>query len=156
MSSKFKTQTRLKFRQADPAQIMYFANVFSLAHDAFEEFIVVAGYKWEEWFSADKHIIPIRHAEADYKSPFIPGQAYDINVSVESFGNTSFTMKYVLTQDSRLHATVRMVHAILDPKTHQKMPIPAVMKERLGAYLETPESPKSPNSQKNQESRDER
>jgi acyl-CoA thioester hydrolase/1,4-dihydroxy-2-naphthoyl-CoA hydrolase len=137
MSSKFKTQTRLKFRQADPAQMMYFANVFSLAHDAFEEFIVAAGYKWEDWFSDSLHMIPIRHAEADYKSPFIPGQLYEIAVTVASLGTTSFKMKYVFTQNNRLHATVTMVHSVLDPKTRQKIPLPTVMSERLKPYLET-------------------
>ncbi len=66
MSLKFKTQIRLKFREADPAQIMYFANVFSLAHDTFEEFIVAAGYRYEDWFSKTDHMIPIRHAEREH------------------------------------------------------------------------------------------
>jgi YbgC/YbaW family acyl-CoA thioester hydrolase len=135
MSSTFKTQTRIKFREADPAQIMYFANVFSLAHDTFEEFIVEAGYRWEEWFSADQHMIPIRHVEADYKSPFIPGQLYDIEASVESLTSTSFKMKYVFTNNNRLHATVSMVHAVLDPRTKQKMALPALMVQRLTPYL---------------------
>lgn len=127
---------RLKFREADPAQIMYFANIFSLAHDAFEEFIVAAGYRYEEWFSKNDHLIPIRHAEADYKSPFFPGQTYDITVQVASFGATSFKMKYTFEQKSRHHATVYMVHAVLDPKTKQKMSLPPVMLQRLSVYLE--------------------
>lgn len=137
MSLKFKTQTRLKFRDADPAQIMYFANVFSLAHDTFEEFIVATGYRYEEWFSKTAHMIPIRHAEADYKASLIPGQIYEVTAQVASFGTTSFKMKYVFSQNNRLHATVYMVHAVLDPKTKDKMPLPDLMKTRLSPYLET-------------------
>lgn len=136
MSLKFKTQTRIKFRDADPAQIMYFANVFSLAHDAFEEFIVTAGYRYEEWFSKNDHMIPIRHTEADFKAPFIPGQTYEVTTSVASLGTTSFKMKYTFSQGRHLHATVLMVHAVLDPKTHQKMALPEIMKTRLSPYLE--------------------
>lgn len=136
MSFKFQTKTRIKFRDADPAQIMYFANIFSLAHDAFEEFIVAAGYRYEEWFSKTDHLIPIRHAEADYKSPFLPGQTYEVKVAVASLGTTSFKMKYEFSQGSRHHATVYMVHAVLDPKTREKMPLPKVMRERLAPYLE--------------------
>jgi len=136
MSFKFHTKTRIKFRDADPAQIMYFANIFSLAHDAFEEFIVAAGYRYEEWFSKTDHLIPIRHAEADYKSPFLPGQTYEVKVAVASLGTTSFKMKYEFIQGSRHHATVYMVHAVLDPKTREKMPLPKVMRERLAPYLE--------------------
>jgi len=136
MSLKFKTQTRLKFRDADPAQIMYFANLFSLAHDTFEDFIVAAGYRYEEWFSKENHLIPIRHAEADYKAPLIPGQTYDVIAQVASLSTSSFKMKYTFEQKGRLHATVFMVHSVLDPKTKEKMPLPEVMKQRLTPYLE--------------------
>jgi acyl-CoA thioester hydrolase/1,4-dihydroxy-2-naphthoyl-CoA hydrolase len=138
MSLKFKTQIRIKFREADPAQIMYFANIFSLAHDTFEEFIVAAGYGYKEWFSKDLHMIPIRHVEADYKAPFIPGQEYDVTAQVANLGTTSFKMKYVFEQKGRVHATVYMVHSVLDPNTKQKMPLPQIMVQRLSKYLETP------------------
>ncbi|MBC7371317.1 MAG: acyl-CoA thioesterase [Bdellovibrionaceae bacterium] len=138
MSLKFKTQTRLKFRDADPAQIMYFANIFSLSHDTFEEFIVEAGYRYEEWFSGAHHMIPIRHAEADYKSPLIPGQLYDITAEVASFGTTSFKMKYTFQQNGKLHATVHMVHSVLNPQIKAKMALPTLMLQRLSAYHEVP------------------
>lgn len=136
MNLKFKTKTQIKFRDADPAQIMYFANIFSLAHDAFEEFIVAAGYRYDEWFSKTEHLIPIRHAEADFKSPFIPGQIYDVTAVVVSLGTTSFKMKYEFTQDSRLHSVVCMVHSVLDPQSRQKMALPEIMRQRLSPYLE--------------------
>lgn len=135
MRKIFKTQTTIKFHQADPAQIMYFANVFSLAHDAFEEFIVAAGYSWSEWFKTSEYLIPIRHVEADFKNPFLPGQTYNISVYVESLGQTSFKMKYELTSEGLLHAKVTMVHAVLDSKTKQKLNLPEVMKSRLSPYL---------------------
>ena len=138
MSLKFKTQIRIKFREADPAQIMYFANVFSLAHDVFEEFIVAAGYKYREWFSIDHHMIPIRHVEADYKAPFLPGQTYEVTAAVAHLGETSFKMIYQFEQNGQRHATVFMVHAVLDPKTKVKMSLPETMKQRLLPYLETP------------------
>jgi acyl-CoA thioester hydrolase/1,4-dihydroxy-2-naphthoyl-CoA hydrolase len=137
MSLKFKTQIRIKFREADPAQIMYFANLLSLAHDVFEEFILVAGYKYQEWFSPEHHMIPIRHVEADYKAPFIPGQTYDVAVTVSHLGETSFKMAYKFEQNGKIHALVFMVHAVLDPKTKEKMALPDVMKQRLTPYLET-------------------
>src|ERR1700692_3840663 len=114
MSLKFQTKTTITFRQADPAQIMYFANVFSLAHDTFEQFIVAAGYTWEEWFSTNTHMIPIRHAEADYKAPFRPGSTYDVTAEVAALSTTSFKMKYSFSKDGKLHATVFMVHAVLN------------------------------------------
>lgn len=137
MSIKFKSQIRIKFREADPAQIMYFANVFSLAHDVFEEFILAAGYKYQEWFSPDLHIVPIRHVEADYMAPLIPGQTYDVTAVVAHMGETSFKMAYKFEQNAKTHAMVFMVHAVLDPKTKAKMTLPVAMRQRLNPYLET-------------------
>lgn len=97
---------------------------------------MAAGYTYREWFSPNEHIIPIRHVEGDYKAPFIPGQTYDVTVTVESLGTTSFKMKYLFEQNGRLHATVRMVHSVLNPKTKDKMPLPEIMKQRLTPYLE--------------------
>jgi acyl-CoA thioesterase FadM len=51
-------------------------------------------------------------------------------------GSTSFKMKYLFEQNGLLHATVHMVHAVLDPKTKDKMPLPQLMKQRLSPYLE--------------------
>lgn len=136
--SPFRTRFTLKFRDADPAQIMYFGNLVSFAHDAFEDFIVHAGYEYREWFSPDLHIVPIRHAEADFLSPFRPGLTYEIDVTVAQIRETSFQMKYVFHREGKTHGQVKMVHAVLDPKTKSKMPLPSVMRERLTPYLEAP------------------
>lgn len=142
MNKVFYTNKTLTFREADPAGIMFFGNVFAFAHDAFEEFIVAAGYGYNEWFGKFEFIIPIRHTEANYLSPFLPGQTYQIAVSVAKLGETSFQMKYVFSKENKTHAVVTMVHAVANRKTLQKMPVPELIRNRLKPYLETTE--KSP------------
>lgn len=136
MSKVYKTTVTLKFRDGDPAQIMYFANAFSFSHDAFESFIIEAGYTWKEWFKTKELMIPIRHTEADFLGPFYPGETYEIAVTVASFRETSFKMKYVFSSPRGVHAQVTMVHSVLDAKTLKKIPIPEIMKKRLSPYLE--------------------
>lgn len=131
----FSTRVKIKFREGDPAQIMYFGNVFSLAHDAFEEFIVEAGYKWEEWFRTKDYMIPIRHTEADFLAPFMPGKYYEINATVAHLGQSSFTMAYELASGSTVHARVKMVHTCLDQKSKQKIDLPFQMRARLEVYF---------------------
>ncbi|MGZ3769220.1 MAG: acyl-CoA thioesterase [Bdellovibrio sp.] len=141
MNQIFRTKKTLKFRESDPAGIMFFGNIYGFAHDAFEEFIVSAGYKYEEWFKEKEYIIPIRHSEADFLAPLIPGKTYDISVTVESFGETSFKMKYVFSSSDagkeKGHVIVRMVHSFVLVKTMQKAPIPEIVKTRLQPYLES-------------------
>lgn len=136
MHQVFRTQKKITFRESDPAQIMFFGNIFGFAHDAFEEFIIAAGYTWKEWFRNSEYMIPIRHTEADFKAPFVPGETYDVSVSIASFGETSFKMKYVFSQNQKTHATVWMVHSVLDLKTKSKVPLPEIMQKRLSVYLE--------------------
>jgi len=135
MKKVFRSQVAIKFREGDPAQIMYFGHLFSLAHDCFEEFIVDAGYLWKEWFNSSFHLIPMRHVEADFLAPFFPGQIYDIDVTVAQLRETSFQMKYVFRDKEKVHGVVRMVHSVLDPQTHKKMKLPTQMRERLSFYF---------------------
>lgn len=137
MNQVFKTKKTLTFREADPAKIMFFGNIFGFAHDAFEQFILEAGYTWKEYFHDPDYAIPLRHTESNYLAPFFPGETYDISVTVASFGETSFKMKYVFSQKDKTHAIVTMVHSVLDLKTKQKTALPDKMKTRFGKYLET-------------------
>ncbi|WP_347356140.1 acyl-CoA thioesterase [Bdellovibrio sp.] len=137
MNKVFHTKKTITFREADPAGIMFFGNIFGLAHDAFEQFIIEAGYTWNEWFGSRELIIPLRHTEANYLAPFVPGETYDIQVCVASFGETSFKMKYVFSRNDKTNAVVTMVHAVLDGKTKQKTALPTLMKSRLEPYLES-------------------
>lgn len=137
MNKVFRTKKTLTFREADPAKIMFFGNIYGFAHDAFEQFIIEAGFTWKEYFHDPNYAIPLRHSEANYLAPFFPGDTYDIAVTVASFGETSFKMKYVFTQGNKTHAVVTMVHSVLDLKTKQKAAIPEVFKQRFGQYLES-------------------
>lgn len=134
MAKVFRTQLRIKFREADPAQIMYFGQLFNLAHDCFEEFIVDAGYVWSDWFRKGELMVPIRRAEADYLAPFVPGQTYNVEVRVAEIRQTSFRMHYRFFQGSKLHAEVSMVHAVLRSADHSKLDLPPEMRSRLEVY----------------------
>lgn len=136
MNQTFQTKKTITFREADPAGIMFFANIFDFAHDAYEAFIEGLGYKHSEWFGSQDIIIPIRQTEATFNAPLLPGETYQINTSVSKIGETSFQLKYVFTKNSKTHATVSMVHAVADKKTMQKRPIPENLKQQLLPYLE--------------------
>lgn len=138
MAKTYQKQIQIRFREGDPAQILYFGNVLNLAHDCFEDFIQAAGLSWNEWFTKNPYLVPIRHVESDYRAPFRPGETYTITARVAQIRDTSFQMKYVFSQGPQEHATVKMVHAYLDPKTKQKTGVPDNIRTLLTPYLETP------------------
>jgi acyl-CoA thioester hydrolase/1,4-dihydroxy-2-naphthoyl-CoA hydrolase len=118
---------------------MFFGNIFDFAHDAYEEFVVNSGFTWKEYFQNSDFAIPIRHAESDYRSPLFAGETYDIAITVSSFGESSFKLKYLFSKEDQIHATVHLVHAVLDLKTMKKTSVPEVIKNRFGKYLENPQ-----------------
>lgn len=136
MNKVFRTKKTVTFKEADPAGIMFFGNIFGFAHDSFEEFIVAAGYTWDEWFGTEDLMIPIRHTEANFFAPFEPGKTFDVSIVVASFGETSFKMKYTFSREDKTHSVVTMVHSVLDAKSKQKRSLPSLMKSRLEPYLE--------------------
>jgi acyl-CoA thioester hydrolase/1,4-dihydroxy-2-naphthoyl-CoA hydrolase len=138
MSDTFKSQVTIKFHQADPAGIMYFAHVFTLAHDTYENFVQACGFNWKDWFLAPQYIIPIRHTECDFLRPFRAGETYDIEAEVIEFSSTSFVMSYQFSKDKNKHAIVKMVHTCLDQKTFQKTELPEAIRNQFAKYHRKP------------------
>lgn len=120
MAQTYKTKATIQFHQADPAGIMFFGHVFTLAHNAYEEFIRACGFAWKDWFSEPKFLVPIRHTEADYLRPFRAGETYEIEARVIEISSSSFKIQYDFQQGLNKHATVKIVHTSIDPKTFQK------------------------------------
>lgn len=136
MAKKFEKQIQIKFREADPAGILFFGNVLALAHDVFEDFIPATGLTWADYFQAKEYIAPIRHAEIDFLAPFRPGQQYGVSVTILKISDSSFQAKTVFSEGSRQNAVVKTVHTFLDPKSFQKISVPEKFRAALSPYLE--------------------
>jgi YbgC/YbaW family acyl-CoA thioester hydrolase len=134
MSNIFNSSVTIKFHQADPAGIMFFGHVFTLAHDTYEAFIQACGFVWKDWFLDHKYLIPIRHTECDFLRPFRAGETYQIEAEVIEFSSSSFIMQYRFSKDQHKHAVVKMVHTCLDQKTFQKTELPATVKQSLERF----------------------
>lgn len=136
MASQFQKEIQIRFHEADPAGILFFGNIFALAHGCFEDFIQAAGFTWKEWFHTKDYMIPIRHTESNYLKPFRPGEKYQVTVTVAKIGNSSFQMKYLFSSALGTHADVRMTHAFLEAKSLQKTSVPETVRNRLKVYLD--------------------
>ena len=134
----FRSNFKVHFREADPGGIMFFAHVYQLAHDTFEEFVEHLGYAHDEWFSNPRWGTPIRHSEAQHLRPFLAGQRYRIAVHVERVGKSSFTLRYQFTgkgaAKDELHADLTLVHTFVSLSTHRPSSIPEKIRLRLEAY----------------------
>lgn len=130
----FSATLPIRFRQGDPAGISFFANVYSMAHDTFEDFVQHLGFDWKMWFANEEWGVPLRHTACDYFQPLIPGKVSTITVLVENLGESSIKMKYLIKNNEKVAAEVTLVHTFMSMKTRTKMPMPSIVRDRLEAY----------------------
>lgn len=133
-SMAYKTQIQVRFEHGDPGGISFFPNVYRFAHEAYENFVAHMGFSYKEWFGNKEWGLPIRHSEADYFRPLFCGKKYDVQVSIEKLGESSFTTMYEIKEGDNLHVVIRLVHTFFDIQKRAKMPMPSDIRTRLEPY----------------------
>lgn len=79
----------------------------------------------------------VARAEVDFIEPIYEGgRFYDVNLWVESIGNSSFTMAYEVVGDNGVvHAKVRTVQVVVNMETKKSRPLKDSEREFLNQYL---------------------
>jgi acyl-CoA thioesterase FadM len=124
----------IRFRNGDPAGISFFANVYPMAHDTFEDFVQHLGFEWKMWFANEEWAVPLRHSSCEYFQPLMPGKTATITAVVDHLGESSFKMKYLIKNGEKVAAEVTLVHTFMNLKSRAKMAMPSVVRDRLEAY----------------------
>lgn len=132
----FTYHTQIRLRSTDATGVLYFAEQFTLAMEAFEAFLKERGIVWKEWM-ASNYVFPVVHAEADYCAPLAVGDEVSISVTVEKVGSSSASLCYCFQkiQESSEVGRVQIVHVAVDKKTQAAIPIPQFLREILEPEL---------------------
>jgi acyl-CoA thioester hydrolase/1,4-dihydroxy-2-naphthoyl-CoA hydrolase len=130
----FTYSNTIRFRDADPAGISFFAGVYGFAHDAYEEFVKGLGFEWSYWFENPEWIVPIRHSECLYLRPMPVGSGFTITVKIDSISASSMTVKYDFSIGTTAVAEVKLVHVFVVKDKFKPRPIPPDVREKLEAY----------------------
>jgi acyl-CoA thioester hydrolase len=79
----------------------------------------------------------VARAEVDFIEPIYEGgRFYDVNLWVESIGNSSFTMAYEVVGDNGVvHAKVRTVQVVVNMETKKSRSLKDSEREFLNSYL---------------------
>lgn len=135
MNIFFETKKTIRFRDGDPAGIMFFGNIFDFAHDAFEDFITHLGFEWKYWYQNADFAIPLRSTRSEYLAPLFPGKTYQVKICISHLGDSSFTAHYQFLNGDKVHAIVELTHTFIDPKIIKKISIPENIRSVLQTYL---------------------
>ena len=79
----------------------------------------------------------VARAEVDFiEAIYEGGRFYDVNLWVESIGNSSFTMAYEVVGDNGVvHAKVKTVQVVISMETKKSRPLKDSEREFLTTYL---------------------
>ena len=105
-------------------------------------YIQEARFQWSFYQYAAKNEKPtlvemvVARNEIDYLVPIYEGgRFYDINLWVESIGNSSFVLGYeVVGEDGTIHAKVKSVQVAVSMETKKSRPLTDTEREFLTSY----------------------
>lgn len=120
----FRHSHTVRLHETDGAGILFYGQIFTLAHNAHEELLIRADLSPQKILTQHPFSIPLVHAEADYLNPIQLSERLSIEVAVEKIGERSFTLKSQITGSGQPKAVVTTVHVTIDRVSGESIPLP--------------------------------
>ncbi len=139
----------IRFADTDAAGVVYFATLLSICHEAYEDALAKSGIDLARFFSGEilsgqatdrqSVIIPIAHAEIDFRRPLYCGEEITIDLfwQAEARDDVSrdiseFAIVYTIIHNHSAKVVARAMtrHVCIDRWTRQRVDIPQEL-ERL-------------------------
>ena len=130
--ASFEYRFTVRLHDTDAAGVMFFANLFRHAHDAYEALMDDLGFALPEVLEEREYLLPLVHVEADYHSPLHYGEEIRALVSVVRVGTRSFSLSYrFCDRDGEIRAQAATVHAACNAHDAKGMDLPAALRDTL-------------------------
>jgi 1,4-dihydroxy-2-naphthoyl-CoA hydrolase len=125
----------IRFQDTDAAGVVYFANVLSFCHEAYEASLANAGINLRKFFTHPEFAIPIIHATVDFRHPMYCGEEYEIHVKPSRLSASKFEISYSILllkvpEEAivpQVAAEAAIVHVCINPATRDRIDLPAEM-----------------------------
>lgn len=121
----------IRLQDTDAAGRIFFASLFRILHDVFEQFLEKQGLSLGLFLHDSECSLAIVHAEADYAQPLAHGDRITIRLGAEMVGTTSFTMRYTVMKDGIEAASAKTVHVAISPVSGRKRDLPDALRSAL-------------------------
>ena len=130
---KYEYRFQVRLHDTDRAGVVFFARLFTHAHDAYEAFMASAGLGLGAMIEAGLRL-PVAHASADYLLPLRHGEAVMVMLTIARLGQTSFTVAHEFRCGAEVRARLQTVHVFLDPRSGRPSALPQDMRARLAPF----------------------
>lgn len=129
----FVHHSQIRIFHTDAAGVIFYGSLFPIFQEAFEQYLESMGSSASDYINHPQYLMPIVHAEADYKKPLRAGDKISIAVETQSIGTTSATIGFVLRNETmEIAATGRIVVVAIEKKSWTKVPFPDTLKRMFG------------------------
>jgi YbgC/YbaW family acyl-CoA thioester hydrolase len=126
---------RVPMHHVDHAGVLFYANLFIHAHDAWEHFMRSQDADLAQLIADGQWRIPIVHAEADYTLPMRHGSEINIRLQIERLGRSSIGVVFIfIDQDGEQLAVARTTHVFVDAVANHSSEIPTELRTSLQRY----------------------
>ena len=92
----FTYSRSIRFSETDAAGVVYFANVLTFCHEAYEASLIASGIDVRSFFSDKEIAVPIVHAEVDFFKPMFCGDPITIALTPKLLRPSEFEIAYHL------------------------------------------------------------
>ncbi len=97
----------IRFHETDAAGVVYFANLLTLCHEAYEAALAAAAIDLKQFFSgAGEMAVPIVHAEVDFYQPLFCGDEIAITLTPRQLDPHCFEIVYGISCQSKTGAVL--------------------------------------------------
>jgi 1,4-dihydroxy-2-naphthoyl-CoA hydrolase len=137
----FNYNYTIQFRDTDAAGVVYFANIISICHTAYEASLIRSGIDLKLFVNNPEFAVPISHASADFFKPLFCGDRIIIQLTTCSINSRKFEIKYqILSTDSgsivsidplAVLATALTRHVVINPRTRKQQELPQALADWL-------------------------
>jgi 1,4-dihydroxy-2-naphthoyl-CoA hydrolase len=135
---------QIRFHETDGAGVVYFANVLTLCHEAYEASLAAAGMDLAEFFSPRGWVVPVVHGRVDFLRPMVCGDRLTIALSPSPLPKadrplSEFEIHYRLlasadplsADQAEIQAQAQTRHVCINAETRRRQVLP----EGLQAWL---------------------
>ncbi len=130
----FSITHKINFQQTDRGGILFYAELFNLAHITYER--LFDSFELEEnYFDSPNYAIPIIHTEADYFTPINFRDEVECSVYIENIKTTSFELFYIFKVNNELVAKMQTIHVVVNQSNFEKAEIPKDLLYKLKKNL---------------------
>jgi 1,4-dihydroxy-2-naphthoyl-CoA hydrolase len=122
----------IRLADTDAAGVIYFANLLSICHEAYEESLAKAGISLRKFIEEGAIALPIMKAEIQFFQPLFCGDRVEIEISTSSIEETRFELEYTIFRDGdreKPAGVARTRHACINPRTRSKIPFPESLRD---------------------------